>query len=294
MTNIAAPFAMDSGWVDKVIDADNVWAQIKAALDVAGKPLPETLRRPDVRIIVNNISGHVQTFQNPGNHSGQKPEEIPADGDKRAIMVMVKGDDLEAQHTNAAILAKRFDLAAKGLSDEFVAALQSGACNDLVAEAYGPAPYEGQASKLVEVKWPKQEGLSTLIEPVKSVAAAFGARAATAEKVFLAHFPIFVKGTGTVPELVESTGMCVAVSEDYNTKAETTRPIVPSVAKQFYGIFFEDIPTATINTEGYVQSIMIGDEIIEIEQPQAAQPLAAEQKPAIFVPKVTVRAFALA
>jgi len=277
------PFQNDKNWNEKIIDADSVWTQVQDILKAEGKELPETFRRPDVRLILNNISGHTQTFNNPGDHSADKKETVEATGDKTAAMAMIKGDTLERQQRNAAELTQRYNLHEKGLSDEFLRAVEAGECDDLVDEIYGPAPFDGQAERLTDVKWKKHEGLSILIEPINNGAAAFGAREADHEKVFLAHFPIYVKGTGTVPELVESSGMCIAISEDWKTKEQSTRPIVPSVAQDFYGAHYDNIPVVTLNTDGQVQNIRIGNDIITAEPPEhianAPAPQAQQHAP---------------
>lgn len=70
-------FQPNETWQDKVLDADFMWAKLENVLNGAGKKLPSTPRRPDVRMIVNNISGEEIEFRNPGDHSGSKPERIP-------------------------------------------------------------------------------------------------------------------------------------------------------------------------------------------------------------------------
>ncbi len=242
-------------WYDKVIEADDLWAQVKRLLDTHAITLPQTPRRPDVRMIINNVSGKDITFRNPGDHSNSKPEHIPATGDKTAAMIMVKGATLDEQHKNAETLFKKYDLGTQGLSAKFIADMDQGKLDDLVDEAYGPAPFDAQAGKLVDVAWTDANGTTSTITPQKGQSAAFGARAATEETVFIAQFHIYVKGTGTTPELVESEGMAIAVSEDWQTKKETTRPIVASIAKTYYGDHFDAIPVAVVHPDGIVKEI---------------------------------------
>ncbi len=242
-------------WEDKVLDADLLWAQVKSLLAHQSLELPKTPRRPDVRLIVKNISGHDISFQNPGNHANGKPEHIPATGDSTAAMLMIKGSTLDEQHKNAETLFKKYDLGARGLSTEFIEDLMQGKLASLVDEAYGPAPFETQTAKLVDVSWADADGKTSAISPCKGLNAAFGARAATEENVFMAQFHIYVKGTGTTAELVESEGMAIAVSTDWQTKKETTRPIVASVARAYYGDHFEAIPVAIVHPDGLVREI---------------------------------------
>ncbi len=254
------PFNVFAGksWQDKVIDADALWAQISAALAAQGRDLPETPRRPDVRLIVQNIGDSDVTFKNPGDHSGGKHEVIPADGDKRAAMIMVKGATLGEQQDNARILFERYNLGVDGLSPAFVRDLSSGALAQLVDEAYGPAPFADQAAKLADVAWQDSAGLAPqTITLVKGNAAAFGARAATKEKVFLAQFHIYVKGSATTPELIEGGSIAIAVSSDWQTGATTTRPIAPSVARSYYGSHFDAIPVASVHPDGMVRDLRI-------------------------------------
>ncbi len=242
-------------WEDKVLDADVIWQQIKTMLAGQSLDLPKTPRRPDVRLIINNASGHDVEFQNPGDHSGSKPELIPPTGEKTSAVVMVVGATLDEQYKNAAILDKKYDLGNQGLSDAFVADLKTGKLDGLVAEAYGPGAYGANAEKLVDVVWNTADGTAQNIPAVQGANAAYGARAATEEPVFLAQFQIFVQGTGKTPELVEGMGMAIAIVTDRKTKEERTRPIVPSVAKTYYGSHFDNMPIVTIHPDGLVKEI---------------------------------------
>lgn len=273
------PFNGAQSWKDKVLDADRIWAQVKGALVADGLDLPKTPRRPDVRLIVNNQSGMDRVFRNPGDHSS-KAEHIPASGDETAAMVMVHGDTLAEQYRNAQTLAAWFNLGSQGLSEAFVAALISGDVVDLVKEAYGPAPFAGQAKKLVQVVWNNADGSVTTIDPIHDSACAFGARAADNETAFLSEIVIFVQGTTTTPELVENAGMVIAVSSDWQTQVESTRPIVPSVAKEFYGQHYRNIPTVLVNTEGLVQSIDLKNgTVIDLSPPQQGAAYRMDNKP---------------
>lgn len=248
------PFNKPQSWKEKTLDADKIWAQISQLLQSKGLTLPQTLRRPDVRLILDNVSGTDKIFRNPGDHSN-KAEKIPSSGDKTAAMVMVHGDTLATQYQNAATLVKRYKLDQQGLSDSFVQALSDGTALDLVREAYGPAPFTAQSDKLVDVTWEHQNGQKDDITPVRHKACSYGARAAAGEMAFLTEIVVFIKGTGTTPEQVESTGMVIVVSEDWETKAISTRPIVPSVAKEFYGKHFDAIPVVDVHPDGFVQKI---------------------------------------
>ena len=254
------PFNIFAGksWQDKVLEADALWLQIKTALAAQQKTLPTTPRRPDVRLIVANRSGAAITFKNPGDHSGGKEEIIPADGAKTAAMIMIKGATLAEQHDNARFLYDRYQLGDIGLSTDFIHDLTTGVLSSLIDEAYGPAPLDEQASKLVDVTWQDTANTpATTIQPVKGTAAAFGARAATQETVFLATFHIYVKGSTTTPELIEGGSIAVAVASDWQTGAETTRPIAPSVARIYYGQHFDAIPVALVHPDGMVKEVRI-------------------------------------
>jgi hypothetical protein len=246
-------------WSQRVLTADDIYAQVESALKAAGKTLPQTPRRPDVRLILENNTGQEINFLNPGDHSKEQPEIIPAAGDEKAIMVMLKGDTLAEQNANAQALVQRFNLDKKGLSKEFAQALGTESTSDLVDEAYGVAPFSEQSYKLVSIEWENQDGSETTISPVKGRLCAYGTRAATLESVFRSEIVIFIKGSGTIAECVESTGMCIAVATDRQTGKLSTRPIVPSVACEFYGAHYPSIPSVTLDPAGNVQSIDLKD-----------------------------------
>lgn len=264
-----APFNEKAqSWKEKIIDGDKIWQQVKHILQARNLELPETARRPDVRLILDNVSGTDKMFRNPGDHSN-KAEMIPATGDKTAAMVMVKGDTLTEQFNNAKQLEERYGLSENGLSDRFVQALMSGEALDLVDEAYGPAPFDGQASKLVDVAWEDADGNVTDINPVHGDACAFGARAPADEKAFRTEFVIYVQGTKTTPEKIENEGMVIAISEDWQTGAESTRPIVPSVAEGFYGNGYDNMPVVEVHPDGYVTSVDLGNgTVIDLNAPE--------------------------
>jgi hypothetical protein len=253
---MSLPFNGSQSWKQKTLDADKIWSQVKSILKLNDIELPVTPRRPDVRIIVNNISGNNQLFRNPGNHS-DKAENIPAKGDSTAAMIMVKGDDLAEQFKNAKEIVRRYNLGKEGLSAKFVKAL-SGDALDLIDEAYGPAPFKGQADKLVQVNWNKADGTTDKIKPSKTKACAYGAREASNETAFITKLAFAVKGSGTVPENI-SGGIAIAVSEDWETKKESTRPIDLKVAKDFYGEHFDNMPSVTVTFDGTVTEIDLAD-----------------------------------
>lgn len=252
-----------AGRSERVVFADALWIEASALLKAAEVEMPQTPRRPDVRLIVDNISGKAQEFLNPGNHSASKPEIIPAEGGSTAAMVMVAGVTLQDQYANAKDLFQRYQLGKKGLSDEFVSDLKNNKLSNSVTEAYGPAPFGGQATKLVPVEWQDAPEAGKIeIVPVIGPAAAFGARAATQETAFLLDFrgsdsPVSVKGTNTTPEQAEGGQMAVAVSGDWKTGEVSTRPIVPSVARGFYGSHYESIPVVTVDGDGQVVQVSI-------------------------------------
>jgi hypothetical protein len=256
---ITQPFNNTQTWSQRVLSADSIYGQVKAALDAEDKALPKTLRRPDIRLILENNSGEALDFLNPGDHAKDNTEIIPADGDSKAVMVMLQGETLAEQMANAKRLVQKFDLAQKGLTKEFVHGLGQGETKDLVAEAYGPAPFLAQSDKLVTLNWDAQDSDQQVIKPVKSDQCAYGARKADEEAVFGVTMNVSVKGTHTVPEYAEGIVMCIAVSQDWETGEITTRPIVPSVAKEFYGAHYDQMPEISVNTDGTVRDIDLKD-----------------------------------
>lgn len=257
-------------WSQRVLTADSIYKKVVKALDGEGLKLPTTPRRPDIRLILENKSGADISFMNPGDHAKQQPETIPATGDSKAVMVMLKGNTLEEQYANAQKLDAIFKLSEKGLTKVFAAALGNAPTSELVAEAYGPAPFSGQASRLVPLDWKKADDSHVVIAPYQSNLCAYGARQAEQETVFRTEVSLFIKGTNTIPECIEGEGMCIAVSQDWKTGKISTRPIVPSVAKDFYGAAYDNIPTVLINPLGFVQSIDLHNDkpSVNVEPPK--------------------------
>lgn len=256
-------------WAQKTLAADDIYKKVVKALKPHGLALPKTPRRPDIRLIVENNSGETIQFMNPGDHAKQQPEIIPATGDSRAIMVMLKGDTLEQQFENARKLDVIFKLSQKGLTKVFADALGNDQTLQYLDEAYGPAPFGGQADRLVPLAWETQDRGIINIDPYRGALCAYGARAAENETVFRNEIALFIKGTNTIPECVEGDGMCVAVSEDWQTGKISTRPIVPSVAREFYGAAYDNIPTVLINPLGFVQTVDLknGQAAIDVAPP---------------------------
>lgn len=253
-------------WKQKVVKADNIWSQIQEALKVHGLELPKTPRCPDMRLILKNISGQTMIFKNPGDHSS-KAETIPSSGEKTAAMIMLLGNSIGEQRWAARELCKKYNLLNEGLSPELIQAI-ADRNEPLVKEAYGPAPFEEQASRLVNFTWRAMDR-SDLIEPEGNDVCAYGARAPEKEQAVRTEFAIMVQGTGTNPEFIENEGIVIAISEDWQTKEVSSRPIVPSVAKEFYGKHYESMPIAKVNPEGLVHNIQLGeDQIIHIDPPK--------------------------
>lgn len=246
-------------WEQKVLKADALKEAVYQKAYADRIELNTTARRPDIRLILDNMTGKDLSFMNPANHSNGKPESIPGTGDSRAVMVMLKGNTLEDQQANARTLYEYFNLGEQGITPEFIEALETGRLSALVAEAYGPAPFEKQAGRLEDLDWGNEYGLSTKIKPEKGKHAAFGARPPEQERVFLVKPYIYVEGSNTVPELIPSEGICVAVDTHWETGVETTRPINPTVAKSYYGAAFDQMPVVEIHPEGHVMSIQTPD-----------------------------------
>jgi len=250
-------FSYGQSWTDQVLDADKIWDQVKSLLDTDNATLPKTPRKPDLRLIIENTSGGQIQFKNPAGHSGDAPQDIPANGDKKAIMVMLAGATLEEQVKNAQYLYETYDLAENGLNRAFLDDLESTKLKPYLDEAYGPAPYQDQVDRLEPLNWKNQDGSHVEITPVKGQNASFGTRIPETETVFLAKFHISVKGTGTAPELIENDGINIAVSTHYKTGKVSTRPIVPSVAKGYYGEHTANIPVAIVDPFGTVKELHI-------------------------------------
>ncbi len=259
-------FSTGKSWTEKVLSGDALWRQVKKLLEANGASLPATPRRPDLRLICENLTGQTLTFKNPGDHSS-KEESIPANGDSTAVMMMIKGDTLADQYRNAQTLVDRYDLGKNGFSLELLADLKNGHLSDLLAEAYGPAPFAAQSDKLKPLVWKMSDGSQQDIKPQQYQAASFGVRPATEEKVFIVDIPLAVHGTGTVGERLESDGIVIAVSTDAEGN-DRTRPIAASVARSYYGAYFDTIPVATASPFGKVHSL-------KMQKPAPAAPVRA-------------------
>ncbi|MCB9989965.1 MAG: hypothetical protein H6867_01130 [Rhodospirillales bacterium] len=244
------PKSWPKSWDEKVSAADDLYWRVKLILQTVGAELPKTPRRPDVRLILDNISPHHRIFRNPAKHAGDKAEKIAPKGQDNgkgtAVMVMLQGKTLTEQFENAAKLVKRYNLDKEGLSEKFVQALESGEALDLVSEAYGPSDIQAQSDKLVELEWTHDNGQKEVIKPVKGAVCSYGARTAEKQLAFRTVFEQRVQGTRTIAELAQGEGMVVAVSQDWETKEESTRPIVPSVARDFYGEHYNAIPVVNV------------------------------------------------
>lgn len=280
---VLSQFPIHAGqtWSQKVFEADNIWAKVEAALNNAGVELPKTPRRPDVRMILNNNTGKTIQFLNPGNHSGEKQEFIPGvdTGDGTAAMIMLAGDTLDEQFANAQKLIEQYGLAETGLTAEFARNMGHAVADGLMVEAYGPAPFEGQASRLEPLHWAGSD-----IEPVIGQNAAYGARAPEMETVMRSEIAIFVKGSNTTPEKMEMEGICIAVSKHWQTGDISTRPIVPSVAQDFYGEHYTSMPIVELDTEGNVSSIDLnnGQPKIFLNDPSKNSPYAEGDRPDMY------------
>ncbi len=272
--SVTIPFNNAQTWGQRVLSADDIYKQVKDTLDAHGKVLPTTLRRPDIRLILENNSGEEIKFMNPGDHAKENTEIIPAAGDSKAVMVMLKGDSLDEQMANAQRLVDKFDLGEKGFTKEFAHALGREDTQDMVAEAYGPAPFSGQSDKLVSLNWDSAEtGVDVCVEPVKTRLCAFGARKPENETVFSTAVEVFVKGTNTTAECAEGTAMCIAVAQDWETQEVSTRPIVPSIAKEFYGAHYDNMPAVSVSADGNVREIDLknGEAPLKIDAPSFAK-----------------------
>lgn len=60
--NKKLPFNDDQTWRQKVVSADSIWEQVDKLLKANGKELPTTARRPDVRMILQNVMSDTANF----------------------------------------------------------------------------------------------------------------------------------------------------------------------------------------------------------------------------------------
>lgn len=244
------------------LDGDQILSAIKGhAVKLGIESAPLTPRRPDVRgIVLNRTDGEIQ-FKNPGGHSDQI-ETIPAG---QAFMIMPKGDSMAEQITHVKAVFERFQLAESGVTQEFLSALADGDLNDLVAEAYGPAPYDQQKDALVDsLTWKEANGEVFEMIATKASGGSFGVRAPREEEVYCIHFhdskpgdTASLRGTNTVAENLVDGKIYLGVTQDWKTKEISIKPIAPSVATQFYGEYLANIPTVKVDRAGNVTELKI-------------------------------------
>jgi hypothetical protein len=233
------------------LSGDALLAQIRAMQEQSQESPSKTPRRPDVRGVVVNTTGEQIQFFNPGKHS-DKPETIQAG---EACMIMFQGATPAEQMENAVQLFAIYDLH-NGVNQAFIDELGNGNASSMIAECYGPEKnYQGAADKLKDVTWTDVDGAETTIAPSKGVAGAFGVRPPAEEEVYQiktssAVFDAALAGTNTVAENFENGRMFLAVGSDWQTGRISTRPIVPSRAKEFYGSHVVDIPTYVVDASG--------------------------------------------
>lgn len=246
---------MSVAWRNKVFQADGIWASVREVFEVVSVDIPRTPRRPDVRVIVNNMTGVDQVFPNPAGHAGDKAEYIPSSGSKTAAMIMPCGESLREQYDNARQLVNSYNLLENGLIAELAQIIAQKSESGLIREAYGPAPFEEQVSKLAPTPWREEDGQNNVWVPEVGEAGAFGVRPPAEELVFRVVPNTYVAGTTTNAELVHSEGICIVVAQDWQTHKESTRPIVSHVARGFYGAHFSDMPVVYIDNVANIERI---------------------------------------
>lgn len=217
-----------------------------------GASIPETQRRPDLRMVVLNTTDADIKFVNPGGHSDQT-EDIPPG---KAAMLMVQGDTLLEQEHNAEILKARYGVGENrlqlALSD-----FNAGKLKGLVNEVYGPVSFDEQAARLVDTTWRAADGSTAVIHPIVTHNEAIGVRPAAEEEVFLVKGKPgdTLRGTDTVAEKFNREGLiAVAVSKGQDGKTRT-RPIDIEVAKSYYGDAFNEIPVIDLDDQGRVEEV---------------------------------------
>lgn len=242
-------------WPTRIVLGDAVWKEIDAIMSDTEQRIDPVDRAPDVRLIVKNNTKETLAFLNPGNHSGGASEQIPCKGDNNAAMIMLTGNTLEAQYNQANDLVATYSLDTKGLTAEFCAAISNGQLNAAVKEAYGPAPFDGQAGKLRDLLWSDAAGKSLNIAVLKSDFCAVGARPPIKELVVRVTVPIAIQGSNTVAEV--ATGLSIYLAREFIDGVATSRPIDSAVAASFYGAGVADIPEVTVSLDKGVTQIIL-------------------------------------
>lgn len=254
-------FRDDEIWRQHVARADYVFAQVERALKAAQINLEETPRCPDVRVFARHASAGEPGakpiyFMNPENHAKGGHEELPANGPKTAmIIVPAPQGNLSDQFELARYIVEKFGLE-NGITQEAAARIGTPETKGLIDKAYAPCNFEAEAKNLTELTWDTGRGFET-ISPAMAEKIAFGCRPPRGELAMRIEFALFVQGTTTIAEQIENEGMVIAISKHWETGELSSKPIVPSVAKGYYGQGYHSLPLVTADPDGNVHKILL-------------------------------------
>ena len=160
-------------------------------------------RAPDVRVILKTAAtGANHIFANHA-YPDNKPSEVVYDGSK-ALMIMPARDTPRAQLFAARQIVEAVKNAGlqDGITPEFIdntIVKPEGKLRKFTAQIYGPAPFDAQAGRLVDVAIPGAGGGSDIVKPDRGAGYAVGMRAAEKEEAFMiicegSPDEVFVKG----------------------------------------------------------------------------------------------------
>ena len=182
------------------LDGDGIVSQIFPQLRGA---LSLRDRAPDVRVILKtNDSGAEHVFANHA-YPDNDPSKVIYDG-ANAIMIMPAHDTPRAQLFAARQIIDAVKSAGLegGITPEFIdraIVKPQGKLRKFAAQIYGPAPFEAQANRLVDVSIQGVNGGFDIVKPDRGAGYAVGMRAAEKEEAFMvicegSPEEIFVKG----------------------------------------------------------------------------------------------------
>lgn len=256
---------------EKTLPAETLGKDILTYISV--DDIPKTARAPDVRVIAVNTLAVPVVFKNPAAYSAEIEPISPGE----AAMIMPAGDTLEEQYTNARALVSKLNVAEEGLGPVVAALRMKDPESVHIAQAYGPAPFEGQAKRLETLNWMNADGSGITIEPEKNSVYAIGARKPAEETVVLLRLPIDSKITalqGIADEKGARTNAerFAQISDEYKaivlgiepiskdgkpTGEFFFRPIAIDTAQKFYGDGFNQMPVMRLDTHGRLSFLQL-------------------------------------
>lgn len=273
------------------LDGELIFSHVHRLIKAVSK-----MDRPsDVRLTLRtaDLGGLEYEFPNPAYGDNQR-SNVAFDG-KSAIMMMLAGDTPKRQLFNAQLVVDRLEAAGlEYITPEFIEREivdPDGAARAYVAQAYGPAPYEGQASLIKPFDLHLAGGVTERIEPQEGAGYKFGLRAPAKETALLVLYAgapedmfmtcaneartalnaieesVQAQLKGRVTALESLTGMGLVLKGivlAVDQKTGNTKPIRLDVAKEIYDM--DKINVIVLNSKGEItQQYLDSDNLDTLE-----------------------------